>query len=868
MRWGKIVFFALLSLAATSPSALAAEKAQSTDETQTTELNDILSDPADYPELDNLQAGGYLGWVQDNHVDNSCHGYYLEIPIDFMGDASGTSDNAPLTVTAGSSDYHFVGRSTFHDTVIATQPGRQIIADNAYSYRASDGQLVRINMLGHVHFREPGKLIVADTAYMPLGKETSTFDLYDLLYRISLATPEETLPQEGDEKEVKVTSRMAWGKADALHKSEPEVIEMKHATYSTCPPDDGSCAWHVYANSLVLNSGTGRGHAYNSFLWVKKLPLFYLPYFSFPINHDRQTGFLFPTMFSSSESGFGFSTPYYMNLAPNYDLTVTPYYYQKRGTQLNTQYRYLTENSHGTVELGYLPHDRKFAEFKETAETEYATAPSLNSLENSSDSRWGLHAQNDTNLSANWSASLDYNYVSDDYYTEDLAGKFTEPTSDQLLQVARLNYYHEHWNFVGLLQNYQTLHPVDEDPIYNQYARLPSLSLTADYPDQFEDMEYTFSSGFDYFYQEQNPGDSTVPTTGDRFNLRPGVSRPFLEPYSYVTPTLQLDLTAYQLSNQNQSESDDNPANPNRVVPLFDIDSGLYFQRNTSVFGGDYTQTLEPRLYYLYVPYHNQDDLPDFDTVLDTLSYDQLFQTNRFSSIDRIGDANQFSYGVTTRYLDSASGEEKVSASIGNIFYLENRKVSLCDTEDCTTRDEQEFSPVVGKLAYYLTPKWSATLDESYNAEESLFENGSANVSYHPGRNKVINVGYNYVHEGNIYTQDESDSDLVNLSQIHFSYAWPMSAQWSTLASLDFDTSYGNGASYLFGVEYSSCCWGVRTYIDRKISGVEDGQNQYDSAFYIQFVLKGLSSIGNSRSAEMIQDNVAGYEDVFSEGGV
>jgi len=834
--------------------------------------NDEPQTPVHFSQLSNQAIGDYLGWHADSDTLTACHGYYLEPPIVFTGtaDAYGTKDpdKAPITLTAGSSDYRIEGRSSFHDTVILTQPTRQIIADDAFSYRDDDGALTQINMLGHVHFREPGRLIVADTAYVPIKADNKpNFDLYNVIYRTYLGrlTKEATDTTNPSSPE-KITELVAWGTASQAHQDKPGIVTLRHATYSTCPPNSKSCAWHVYGNKVVLNDNTGRGHILHSVLWIKHLPVFYMPYFSFPLNKDRQSGFLFPTIFSSSNSGFGFSTPYYFNLAPNYDLTLTPYYYQDRGTLLQSAFRFLTPNSHGQLDIGYLPHDREFADFKKSAKTTYADSDSLSSLENSHNERWSLHAADQTGLSPNWLAGFEYNRVSDDYYTEDFPNAISQPASDQLLQEGHINYFGEHWTFNGLLQDYQTLHPVDEDDIENQYARLPELSLTGDFPNQYHDLEFLFASKFDYFYKKADPGDTTDPTTGDRINLRPGISDPIIRANGYFIPTAQFDMTAYQLTDQNQSETDDNPASPSREVPIFNIDSGLYFQREAEVFHRAYTQTLEPRLYYLYVPYHNQDDLPTFDTVLNTLNYQQLFTVNRFSSVDRIGDANQVSYGVTSRYIDNQTGKEKLSLSTGQILYFRNRDVSLCDTTECRELNKQTFSPFVGQAVYHLSSQWSASTDLSYDSDQDIFENASANLSYHPGLNQVINLGYNYVHEGDMYTtDDDTDDDLANLSQIHFSYAWPLNHQWSTLGSVDLDTRYGSGVSYLFGVSYSGCCWGVRTYIDRRITGVENGDNQYDNAFFVQFVLKGLSTVGNSDPSGAIANQIAGYQDTFAK---
>ena len=334
------------------------------------------------------------------------------------------------------------------------------------------------------------------------------------------------------------------------------------------------------------------------------------------------------------------------------------------------------------------------------------------------------------------------------------------------------------------------------------------------------------------------------------------------KPYGYLTPGLQVDSTSYQLSHPTEGD----PADPTRVLPLFDIDSGLYFDKETSFWGQSYTQTLEPRLYYLYVPYENQNDLPDFDSTLYTLTYDQLFQNNRFSSVDRIGDANQISYGTTTRFIDQNSGAEKMNFSIGEILYFQDRQVSLCDTESCNQQDTEEFSPIVAQTNYFLSQHWSFTGDTAYDPRVQDFQNASTTIHYKHDEQRVINLGYSFVGQGDLYTdQYDDDTNLANLSQIHASYAWPLVAQWNTLGSVDWDTTYTNGVSFMFGAEYSACCWGLSFMVNQELTGVNEGQNQYDRVYYIQFVLKGLGEVNSRDSSSLVAQNIENYQNNFLE---
>lgn len=877
--------------------SLATSQSTAAEQTDNKVIEDTPQNPTKFTLLTNKSIGQYLGWVSDDSCYELCGGYYLDAPIVFNGKTNqrpGDMTHSPLNITAESGDFFLSGKSTLQGHVVMTQPGRQVIADTAYVYRGDEGNLEQINMLGNVYLHEKGKLAIADVAYVPvIDGKAANFSLYDVIYRISLGTsphdvrsaiksavndgainPEQTdqpaleaetteiTEETDDSSEPNKTKQLtAWGYAKEVHQDSDEQMSLKHLTYSTCPPTSEDCAWHLSAYKLTINNETERGHSYNSTLWAKNIPIMYLPYLSFPLSDKRQSGFLFPSFTRSSTSGLGVSAPYYVNLAPNYDLTVTPYLYEWRGLYLDNQFRYLTASSAGFISLGVLPDDREFAKFQEQAETEYQNKPSYGELESASTTRRAFRWQDQTVFNKNWVGSVDYNYVSDDYFIEDnIPQNIAGADNSQLLRKANVDYYGEHWTFQGLLQSYQTLHPVDQNSIDNQYARLPELTFNADYPDQAKGLETTFTSQYDYFYMEKDPGDSTDPTTGNRFNVRPGISLPNKTSYGYVTPTLQLDFTGYQLTDPEE----DNPENPTRSLPLFNIDSGLYFNRQTSVFGDSYLQTFEPRLYYLYVPYTDQDDLPDFTSALYTLTYDQLFQNNRFSSVDRVGDANQLSMGATSRYIDQESGAERFNVAAGAIWYLRNRDVTLCTTESCKQDDSQEFSPAVAQANYHLSDFWHVRGDTSYDFGNQEVENTSLTIQFKKDNLRVINLGYSYVAGGEQYTtSSNTSSDLANLSQLHLSYAWPINEQWSTLGSIDFNTSYGNGVSFLAGAEYSSCCWGVKFFMDQDLTGVKNDVNQYDRTYYVQFVLKGLGNFGNQDPTNLISKNISGYNDEF-----
>jgi len=828
---------------------------------------DTLEHPTNFSSLNTINIGEYLGWVNDDSA-NQCGGYYLATPMLYTGPKSEKEtaiEKMPLQITAESGEFYFKGKSTLSGNVVIMQTNKQVFADTAHVYRDADGSLNDINMLGNVRLQEPGKLLIADVAMVPIqDDQVSHFSLYDVIYRITISDlktePMSTpLSEKNNQPSVKESGLIAWGYAKKAEQTAADQLDLRYASYSTCPPERKTCAWHLTSQDIHLNKTDGEGTAYHSVLWLDNFPIMYLPYFNFPIDDRRKSGFLYPGFASSTTNGFSYTQPYYFNLAPNYDMIVSPTYFEKRGEYIETDFRYLTPSSRGAFDLGVIPNDRKFAQFKKDAPSQYSSGDQLDALENDSDTRGIFHWLNDTTFDKNWAGHIDYTYVSDDYFLEDI--QENDSSDNQLQQQGRVNYYGEYWSFEALLNNYQTLHPINQDPIYNQYARLPELKFNTDIPDDIPGVDYGGSAQFDYFYIAKNPDESTAPTTGYRYNLHPKTEFPIKKTYGYITPGIEIDATSYQLSHPESG----NPNDPSRVLPLLDIDTGLYFNRDTSVWGDSYTQTLEPRLYYLYVPYENQNNLPVFDSALYTLTYDQLFQNNRFSSVDRIGDANQLSYGASTRYIDQRNGMEKMNVSLGQILYFEDRQVSLCDTQECAEQNTQSVSPVVAQTNYFFSTQWSFSGDTAYDADQQSFQNASLMIHYKKDERRVINLGYSYVGDGALYTDqyDDNNSNLANLSQVHASYAWPVSAQWNTLGSVDWDTSYTNGVSFMAGAEYSTCCWGVSFLVNQKLTGVNNGENQFDRVYYVQFVLKGLGAANSRGSSSLISENIENYHNNF-----
>lgn len=817
-----------------------------------------------------------LGWV--NSSENDCGGYYLEQP--FLYPAS-LDKNKLVEITGDQTLFSQRGTSILEGKVTLTRYGQQITANKAYLYRdPNTGKLSAVDLIGNVHLREPNTLVVGKQGRYDFVTETKS--LMDILYRTTLSGDNRTpIGNKVSEEEMKhprkITNLTAWGKANDFSSSEPRIYELTSASYSTCPP--ANPAWRVKSSHIVLNKNTGRGYATNARILVKEIPVFYMPYINFSIDGQRKTGFLWPTLAASNKWGPYVLAPYYLNLAPNYDMTVTPGILTKRGFQLSDQFRYLNHEGTGDIHLTVLPSDKEFSNFQTANREQFenstnpTTQAQLNRLLNDSPTRKAFSWRDDSRFNDNWSSHVDFNYAGDDYYMRDFGNNLNEITQNQLLQEGDLYYKSQNWNFIGRLQAYQTLHPIDEPAVDNQYRRFPQLMLNADYPDQPFGLDYFISNEATHFEILNNPGADADSPIGNRLHTQPGVSLPIYKPSYFINPRVQLALTDYNLY---QTADTITPNNKQRSVPIFDVASGLYFSRNTSFFSTGYKQTLEPQVYYTYIPYRSQASLPNFDTTVNTLTYDQIFNYNRFTGIDRIGDANQVGFGVTTRFIDQETGLEKVRAGVGEIFYFANRRVTLCNSstgpDACSDNpdnpdNERRLSPISGLLTYNVFPGWSFDGNSIWNPITKQLDNTALGLRYQPDASRVVNLGYSYARGGDVLSGVPSDDPSNNLKVTNVSAAWPVLHEVTAVGLWSQNWNHAHLQNLLYGLQYDSCCWAVRLVGGRAFTNLDPNNNnkpQYDSQIYLQFNLKGLGNIGTGNPANLLS-SITGYNPQFGQ---
>lgn len=806
-----------------------------------------------------------LGWTPTAaSSQNLCGGYYAEPEtIRTHPNPQSISDMQMNITSTGTAIYNLNTASIIEGNVTLKQVGREIRADKVVlTPNPKTGQIDQIDLRGDVHFQEAGILVVGKTSHIDMAKKT-------------------VVVKEGAYHMVrpsKIGNMDAWGTADEAHRESPTFSWFKQATYTTCAPTDPQ--WHIKSKHIALDKNTGRGTAKNVVIYAEEAPVFYLPYLSFPIDKRRYSGFLYPNFGYDNESGAFLRIPYYFNIAPNYDDTLTLIPMSQRGVMANNWFRYLTQKGAGSLQVGFLPNDRAFENLKQTVPQSYPPSsynnPFLAELAQSSNNRGNVAFHNDLAFNRNWSSVLDVNYVTDAYYFQDLGNNANSINTDQLLNQAVIAYQGERWQFSGMVQAWQTLHPINQTFVSDQYERLPALNLSSFWPDEAYGLNYAFNSEWVYFDHADDFFTGAPYPTGNRLHVNPQISLPWSNSSAFFIPTLGLDATTYSVINNAVVDMNVSPpilipnSDPNlntiRALPIFDLDGGLYFDRDLFLGGKNYHQTLEPRLFYLFVPTTNQNNIPIFDTTLPPFSFDELFRTNRFMGYDRIGDANQISLGLTSRLLSSYTGEEKINASIGAIFYF--RKHSVCLYPDCSddpTIDEQ-VSPIAAQLSYHLNPQISITGNAAWDATYGQMNNDGVRLQYSPAKGEAINVGYNYVKNGDILNPNNGEDSINNLHRIDLSITWPLphTTHWNVVGDWNYNISHHHPQTYLYGLEYDSCCWAIRLISSRVLQSENSmGNVTFRSAYYVQFLLKGLGSVGDASGASLLQNSIPGYFDLF-----
>jgi LPS-assembly protein len=788
------------------------------------------------------QVAQCLGWETNPNIPVCLGSYHpLSVTPSFSPDE--------LQVMADKAFFYQNKPSLLSGNVEIRQNQRVVNAETAYVYRdPKSNQIKKIEFLDGVRYLEPDKLMIAKKAIINPQDKSGTIE--EVLYRFNMNKRHALLP--------------AWGRARLVTRYPNADYILHKTTYTTCAPHDK--AWDLEASSISINNKKAIGVARNVKLRIHDWPVLYTPYLSFPTSKERKSGFLMPVGGYSNIGGFDFGIPYYLNLAPNYDLTLFPHAYSERGVMLGAEYRYLTPKSYGLISGSFLPHDAAYRNFLNGHEAFFPW------LRNNSTNRWSLGFLETTQFTPNLRFHVNAEQVSDDYYYQDFSTNLALITQRQLLRQADLTYTTEHWVFRGMAQSYQTLHPINETLISNQYERLPQLLGRGYYYDLPFHVDLNIIGQYDQFFwpgTKWSGAEGGIPQ-GPRFHVNPVLFLSERKPWGYITPSVEFVENYYEVKNRWGPKHTDY----NRFIPRYSVRGGLFFDRNFTFFDEPYTQTLEPSVFYLRVPFKDQSEIPIYDTANMIFNVDQLFRTNRFSGFDRIGDANQLSYALTTRWLSERTGSERANFSIGQIKYFSPRRVQLCRSffgpclgsayEIGQLSPFSGTSPIASRAAYHLNPKWEVTGDYVWDTERASTNNAGLNLRYEPGVNAIINFGYSYLFNGDVTAVRNNFLENNALHQGLIAFSWPFKDRWSALGAYSHNISKRYSMMSLLGVQYDNCCWAIRILGGRTFRNLNSFyEPQYNNNIYLQILLKGLGSVANSDPGGILRTYIPGYNDQF-----
>ena len=688
---------------------------------------------------------------------------------------------------------------TFVGNVRVQQGYRRVSANQVTIDRAGE----RAVASGDVTFREPGVVITGDSV------------IYDSISEVAQVNAAQYL----------LHNRQLSGTAATLSRDANGEIEVNDGAMTYCAPDDPT--WILEADKLDIDPNSGDGQAWGATLRVADVPIFYLPWIRFPVDSRRKSGLLFPDIGSDSRGGVDITQPIYFNLAPHYDALYQPRYIQERGLLHQAKGRWLDETT-GYWELtgGWISNDEKYEGETQT-----------------DGQRWLLAAQHAGQHGDAWRTTVKYTRVSDAEYVRDLENhRLSAQRQTALQQLGRVEWLGESWQVRLDVEQFQSL----VQDIRNDYKKLPQMTARWRGQASWLGVEPLFLAQLSLFDTD------AARVTGQRLYTEAGLTLPKRWQAGFLTSTLKYRSVSYEL--------DDFPlldTSPSAGSIMASVDGGLIFDRQTQLGGMGMTQTLEPRAYFLYSQFEDQTGHPDFDSAELTFTYNQLYRDTRFSGNDRIDDANQLSLGVTTRFIENETGETKLEASLGQIFYFRDREVRLNRFDPDL---DETVSAIAAEATWYPSSQWRLRSSLLYDPNENTFDAAYAQANFQPGNGAIFNLGY---------TLREPPPSLIDrpvTEQATVSAYYPVNDTWSLFGAYEYSLEASEVVESMVGFEYDDCCWRVRLlymrYIDTLVGDIPDFADPNlprENSFQLQVMLKGMGGFGG-RVDELLSDMIRGFK--------
>jgi len=599
--------------------------------------------------------------------------------------------------------------------------------------------------------------------------------------------------------EYHILSPQARGDAQEIRIKSEKDFTLINPSYTSCAPNDNS--WGLTAEAIQIKSH--EGIAKNIILKVKDIPILFLPYLSFPASEKRKSGILVPNFGSSSKKGTEIKLPYYWNIAPNMDMVTSANWMSKRGIQFANTFRFISPKQAGEIQFNILPND---------------------DITESTRNYIGIN-QN-INLLSNWRLKIDGEYASDSEYFEDLTRSINSTSRTHLSRTINMQGFSENW-FIDIgMDNFQILdQSISEDD--EPHRILPYVDFNGQWMSKKSKLYYGLDLNLAHF-------DSNVNIAGTRFHVMPNVSKTFNLNGLKIKPEIQLDLTSYNLDAPEDDDLEED--RPNRTVPIYSIDISALFKKNWEDQG--YTQTLEPRILGVYIPFENQDDFPIFDSIVPDRNVYELFRKNRYLGQDRIGDTSKLSYGITSRIYGKENTLEHFNFTFGETRYFKDRKINLSGEMP----GNLDSSAYLASMQWNISPRWKLQLGHVWGSDYEQKNKTRVSLRYKSADSKIINLSYRYRKE--------------NLKQLDTTFSWPIRDKWNFVGRYNYSIEDRKSLEHFFGIEYESCCWGIRA-ISRKHLIYRNGES--DNSFSIQFVFKGLGEVGMPIE-NLLEEGILGYD--------
>jgi LPS-assembly protein len=677
----------------------------------------------------------------------------------------GTDPESTL-ITAGGAEFRLGGDGRFSSPLVIRRGDSQLEADDAV-YNGTSGDFA---VAGNIDFRNPGTRVRGRAAAYSPGAEqlvitAADFELY-------------SLPARGSAGRIAVEGSTR--------------LVLNDVRYTACAP--GKDDWLLIADDITIDRSKGMASARNAKLEFLGVPILWLPYLTYPVSGQRKSGVLLPDFGSSGQRGFELLVPYYFNLAPNYDATLTPRYMSQRGLQLQGEFRYLDTNHRGILGAEFLPDDK-----------------------GTGDARTLLRVAHRSRLPGRLDLNVTATDVSDPQYFEDFTSGIEATSQIALERRVDLQYFQGPWSVLLRMQDFQTLDEEGISPEDRPYRRLPQLSGRGYWPRGPLGLEYAVNGDFTWF-------DRNVGVTGLRGHVLPQLALPLEWRGVTLRPAAALDVTGYRLDNTDPDAND----RPSRAVPIYTVDLSTVLERRVDE-SRRYLQTLEPRIQYVHIPFEDQADLPVFDTLNPDFNIVQLFRANRFVGLDRVGDTDQLSIGVTTRLIRANNGSQFLTATVGQTRYFTTRDVVLGSADPSSDNS----SDYIGELGLNINDQWNVDLGVQWDSDARQTELAEIRVLYHPDDVRVINLAYRLRGD--------------NVEEIDVAAAWPLGGRWSAVGRYNYSLIGQTPLESFAGLEYATCCWGVR-FTTRRNLVARTGES--DTQFTLQLLLKGFGA--GDRSARRV----------------